>query len=334
MPMGGAAAGFTVAFGVSTLLGGPIIRLLKQTGAKQTVSEDAPARHAEKQGTTTMGGLLILVGLMVPVLVDVLTDSRHGAEWALLGLTLAYGLIGFLDDYLIATRGKNLGLKARQKLVLQFAFAIGFVIWMRAQAVPGRTTTLSLGEWSADLGDWYYVLGTLLIVGLSNAVNFTDGLDGLAGGVTALAALALAATVFAGSSLGWLPLFGGALAGGCAGFLWFNVHPAQVFMGDTGSLALGAALAGMALLGKAEIPLQMYVAVPWAEMASVMIQVAVFKWRKRTRGIEYARENRVFRRTPLHHHFEEIGWRETKIVGRFWLATGLAIAVALAVWGR
>src|SRR5207244_3230946 len=103
-----------------------------------------------------------------------------------------------------------------------------FVLWMRAQAVPGRTTTLGLGDWSADLGLWYYVLGALLIIGLSNAVNFTDGLDGLAGGVTALVAVALAATVFAGSSLSWLPLFGGAIAGGCAGFLWYNAHPAQV----------------------------------------------------------------------------------------------------------
>jgi phospho-N-acetylmuramoyl-pentapeptide-transferase len=332
--MGSAAAGFVAAFAVSTLLGGPVIKLLKRVGAAQTVSEDAPQRHAEKQGTTTMGGLLILAGLTVPVLADGLMNRQHNAGLMLLALTLAYGLIGFLDDYLIATRGKNLGLMARQKLILQFVFAVGFMLWMRAGEVPGRTTVLAMGDWSVDLRVWYYVLGAILIVGLSNAVNFTDGLDGLASGVTILVAVALAGTVIAGSTMSWLPLFGGALAGGCAGFLWFNAHPAQVFMGDTGSLALGAALAGMALLGKAEVPLQAYVAVPWAEMASVMVQVAVFKWRKRTRGLEYARENRVFRRTPLHHHFEEIGWRETKIVGRFWLATGFAVAVTFAAMGR
>jgi phospho-N-acetylmuramoyl-pentapeptide-transferase len=332
--MGGAAVGFQISFAVSMLLGGPVIRLLKRVGARQTVSEDAPSRHAEKQGTTTMGGLLILAGIFVAVLFSLAEDPRYMPGLPLLGLTLAYGLIGLLDDYLIAARGKNLGLKARQKLVLQFAFAIAFVLWMRATAVAGVTTTLKLGVWSVDLGDGYYVLGALLIVGLSNAVNFTDGLDGLASGVTILVALALSASVLSVGALGWLPLFGGAVAGGCAGFLWFNAHPAQVFMGDTGSLALGAALAGMALIGKAEIPLQFYVAVPWAEIASVVVQVAVFKWRKRTRGIEFAREHRVFRRTPLHHHFEEIGWKETKIVARFWLATAVMIAVGFAVLVR
>jgi phospho-N-acetylmuramoyl-pentapeptide-transferase len=332
--MGDVAAGFMVAFVVSTLLGGRVIGLLKKLGAAQTVSADAPERHAQKQGTTTMGGLLILLGIAAAVSVDAAANKRGGHAFMLLALTLAFGLIGFLDDYLIATRGKNLGLKARQKLVLQFAFAIGFVLWMRVTAAPGVTTELKIGSWDADLGNWYYVLGALLIVGLSNAVNFTDGLDGLASGVTAMAAIALAVTVIGVSTLSWLPVFGGAVAGGCAGFLWFNAHPAQVFMGDTGSLALGAALAGMALLGKAEIPLQFYVAVPWAEMASVMLQVAVFKWRKRTRGIEFARENRLFKRTPLHHHFEEIGWPETRIVARFWLATGIAIAATAAIVWR
>lgn len=328
--MSGITAGFIIAFALSALAGGPLIRLLKRVGAKQTVSADAPSRHQQKQGTPTMGGLLILAGLLLPVVIDAARNPRHLTALALLGLTLTYGLIGFLDDYLIATRGKNLGLTARQKLALQFIFALAFVLWLRATAVPGRTTLLYLGAEPRNLGEAYYLLGALFIVGMSNAINLTDGLDGLAGGICAMIALALAATVHAGAGYDWLPLFGGALAGGCAGFLWFNAHPAQVFMGNTGSTALGAALAGMAMLGKAEIPFQLYAVVPWAVLFSVVIQVAVFKYRRRRYGLEHAKAHRFFRRTPLHHHFEELGWPETKIVQRFWLVTAVAVAGAMA----
>lgn len=331
--MGSIAAAFIAAFGISAALGGPVIRFLKRIGAKQTVSENAPSRHQEKQGTTTMGGLLILAGLLLPTLADVVLNPRHRTALALLGLTLACGLIGFLDDYLIATRGKNLGITARQKLGLQFLFAIAFMVWLAMTAVPGRTTVL---QWRADgsmidLGVEYYVLGIFFIVGMSNAINLTDGLDGLAGGISAILALVLAGTVNAAASYGWLPLFGGALAGGCAGFLWYNVHPAQVFMGNTGSTALGAALAGMAMLGKAEAPFQLCAVVPWAVAFSVVIQVTVFKYRRRRYGLDYAKTHRVFRRTPLHHHFEELGWKETKIVQRFWLATAIAVAGTLVL---
>jgi phospho-N-acetylmuramoyl-pentapeptide-transferase len=310
-----------------------VIQWLKGLGASQTVSSDAPETHRAKQGTTTMGGLLILLGLTLPVVADIALNPGHVSALALLGLTLAFGGIGFLDDLLIARRGKNLGLKARQKLALQFAFAAGFAWWLYATAVPGRTTVLAAGGWSADLGVWYYLLGVFLLVGMSNAINLTDGLDGLAGGVSLMLALALAGTALVSTttSFGWLPLFGGALAGGCAGFLWYNIHPAQVFMGDTGSLGLGAALAGMSMLGKTEVELQGFALIPWAATFSVIIQVLVFKARKRRHGLEYAKAHRVFRRTPLHHHFEECGFNETKIVGRFWLVTALAIAVTLAI---
>lgn len=319
--------------GIGIALGTPVIRWLKGLGASQTVSADAPESHRSKQGTTTMGGLLILLGLTLPVLADAALNPGHLTELALLGLTLAFGSIGFLDDLIIARRGKNLGLKARQKLLFQFLFAIAFAWWLSATAVRGRTTVLGIGGWSADLGFWYYLLGVVSIVGMSNAVNLTDGLDGLAGGVCTMLALALAGTalVSASTAYAWLPLFGGALAGGCAGFLWFNFHPAQVFMGDTGSLPLGAALAGMAMLGKTEVEFQAFALIPWAATFSVIIQVVVFKARRRKHGLEYAKAHRVFRRTPLHHHFEEIGMRETKIVGRFWLATALAIAGTLAL---
>lgn len=330
--MASASAGFLLAFVVSVILGGPVIGLLRRLGARQTVSTDAPAAHAAKQGTPTMGGLLILAGLSVPVALQLPVLARPAAAIALLGLTLAFGLIGFADDLLIATRGKNLGLKARQKLLLQVVFAMAFMLWLRANPVGGRTTVVRL--WTdVDFGTAYYVAGALLIVGLSNAVNFADGLDGLASGVAALIALALAATVYAVGELAWLPVFVAAVAGGCAGFLWFNCHPAQVFMGDTGSLALGAALAGAAILGKAEAPLQLYSVIPWAALFSVIIQVSVFKYRRRRYGKEYAEAHRVFRRTPIHHHFEEIGWKETRIVQRFWLVTGVAVACGLAIIG-
>ncbi len=319
---------FVTAFIISLAIGGPLIALLRRVGARQTVSADAPARHAEKQGTPTMGGLIILSGLTVPVVLDVVVHPSHAPVLALLGLTLAFGFIGFVDDYLIATRGKNLGLKARQKFGMQVLFSVLFVVWLKMTAAAGVTTVVRVGSYF-DLGIGYYMLGVLLVVGMSNAVNFMDGLDGLAGGVSTMVALALAATVFAVTGNIAMALFGGAVAGACAGFLWFNCHPAQVFMGDTGSLALGAGLAGLAMMGKVEVPFQFYSVIPWAALFSVIVQVTVFKYRTRKYGIEYARTHRVFRRTPIHHHFEELGWKETRIVQRFWLVTAAAVAVTL-----
>lgn len=307
--------------------------MLQQVGARQTVSEDAPAQHVAKQGTPTMGGLLILLGLTVTTL-GYAAFSPHRVELlALLILTLAFGLIGFLDDYLKATRGKNLGLTSRQKLAMQIVFAVGFMIWLRLMETPGKTTQIAFGAWMAiDPGEVYYLFGALFIAGMSNAINLADGLDGLAGGITTLLALALAAVIQGGPEVHGLWLFAGAMSGGCAGFLWYNAHPAQVFMGDTGALALGAGLAGLAMLGKAEAPAQGIFLVPYAVALSVVIQVAVFKYRRRRFGLEYAKANRVFRRTPLHHHFEELGWQETKIVQRFWLATTLCAAITLVIF--
>ncbi len=328
--MANAAAGFAASFTIAVLTGGWIIRALQALGARQTVSSDAPARHSEKQGTPTMGGLIILLGLSAPVIFYAMLQPIRLTALPLIGLTLSYGLIGFLDDYLIATRGKNLGLKARQKLALQFIFAAGFVGWLYYTAVPERTTVVRLWN-ELDLGWVYYAAGVLFIVALSNAVNFMDGLDGLAAGVCSMIALGLAATVYAGSGYAWLPLFGGALSGACAGFLWYNAHPALVFMGDTGSLAMGAAIAGMAMMGKAEGAVQVFSVIPWCALFSVIIQVAFFKYRARRYGLEYAKTHRVFKRTPIHHHFEELGWPETRIVSRFWLVTALVIGVMIAL---
>lgn len=336
--------GFAVAFLLAALPGKAAIGWLQKLNAKQNVSADAPQSHAAKQGTPTMGGLLILFSLTVTVVGYLLFARgahRHPAEdfnlLPLLLMTLGFGGIGFLDDYLSVKRGKNLGLKARQKLAGQFLIAIGFVLWMARNAQAGLTTYVDLAPpsvmapFAIDLHWWYYPVAVLFLVGFSNATNITDGLDGLSSGITILICLALSALV--GLLRPDLSFMAVALAGALAGFLWWNAHPAKMFMGDTSSLALGACLGGIALVGKAEIGLVIASLVCWAEIISVMIQVSVFKWRKRKYGLEYAKSHRIFRRTPLHHHFEEIGWRETTVVLRFWLAGALCAALAL-LWGR
>ncbi len=325
MNLAAVGEGFAVGLVVSAAVGKPLLSMLRRIGVRQTVSENAPARHRGKQGTPTMGGLMILAGITVPVLLDIALRPGHGQALVLLAVTWAFGLIGFVDDYLIATRGKNLGLRARSKFGMQVVAAAAFVAYLWHTAAPGRTTMVG----SFDAGTWYYLLAGLFIVGMSNALNFTDGLDGLAGGATVIVALATAMLVLAAGGSGWLPLFGGAVAGACGGFLIYNRHPARVFMGDVGSLALGAALAAMALLGKVEVLFQLGAAVMWAELISVMIQVTVFKYRRRRYGLEVARARRVFLRTPLHHHFEELRWPETRIVAMFWGASVLASIAAV-----
>ena len=337
--------GFIGAFLCAALPGKMVIARLRSLGAKQNISTDAPEAHGMKQGTPTMGGVLILFSLTVVVLIYIgctqIDAHRRTAQdftlVPLLVLTLAFGAIGFTDDFLSARRGRNLGLRAREKLMLQCVAACAFVGWLALNAQPGYTTLVDLAPqammppYARDLGMAYYPLAILLIVGFSNATNITDGLDGLASGVTILICLALAFLVW--TMYPALGFFSVALAGALAGFLWWNAHPARVFMGDTCSLALGAALAGAAMLGKQEIGLIVASLVCWAELISVIIQVTVFKIRRRRHGIEYARAHRVFRRTPLHHHFEEIGWPETRVVQRFWILGALAAALAL-LWGR
>ena len=329
---------FTAVFLLTALPGKFAVGWLRKLGAKQNINPDAPASHSAKQGTPTMGGLIFLIPFFLVTLGLALWKGFNFQTNTLLPLLLLTGshaVIGFLDDYLSAKRGKNLGLRAREKFIAQFIVAVGFVLWFAKAHHPDSSlvqlfpTGLSFGF--ADLGWAYYPLAVLMIVGFSNATNFTDGLDGLAGGVTMIIALVL-------SLLLWtlhpeLSYFTMALAGGLAGFLWWNAHPAKMFMGDTGSLALGAGLAGVAIVGKQEIAFLIASILCWAELISVMIQVTVFKIRKKQKGIEYARANRVFRRTPLHHHFEELGVPETTLVSRFWIA-GVLCAILSLLWGR
>jgi phospho-N-acetylmuramoyl-pentapeptide-transferase len=262
------------------------------------------------------------------------------------------GCIGFLDDYLKIVQGKSRGLVARWKLVGQIGFGIllGLLLLYRPvvppSVLPETATTLPFFKYAVvNFAPLIYVLFvTTVITGSSNAVNLTDGLDGLATGLAAVAALAFAvfAYILARTDLtrylflyhfngaGELAIFCAALMGGCLGFLWFNAHPAQVFMGDTGSLACGGALGTVAILLKAEFLLLIIGGVFAAETVSVLMQTSVYKWYKRTRGKEYADAHRVFRMAPLHHHFEKLGWAETTVVTRFYILGIICALVAFA----
>jgi phospho-N-acetylmuramoyl-pentapeptide-transferase len=308
---------FLMALLLSLLLGGPVIAFLRRLRARQVISLDAPQRHQAKAGTPTMGGFIFVAAGTVAAL---LSPHRSPAATALLLVTLAFAGIGLLDDLLIVLRGKNLGLKARQKLALQAIGAIAFVLWYHNPATA--LTTPGADAWHVTLLSLFHIL---LIVGLSNAVNLTDGLDGLAAGIAVPVWLVLAfvgALVAAPPYVGDLGVaaFCAAFAGGCLGFLWFNAHPASVFMGDTGSLGLGGGMAAAAILLRAEWVLLLAAGVYLVEMVSVMLQVASFKTTRR----------RIFRMTPLHHHFELAGWAETKIVARFTLIA--AALAALSLW--
>lgn len=321
---------FVVALASVLAMGEPALRVLIAVKARQAIREDAPERHRTKAGTPTMGGVLIVTGLVMGVLLTLGVQAALGQQTLLRAwdpavfctTVLAFAGIGLLDDYLIVRRGKNLGLKARQKLGMQFAVALAFVGYLYWGGELGITTALQLGDWRLDLGAWYYPLAALFIVALSNAVNLADGLDGLAAGLSLIAASALG-SVGSLRETSWLLQGAGALGGACAGFLHYNRYPARVFMGDTGSLALGAALALLAILAKVELVAMVVLLVFWIEMLSVVLQVISFQ----TTG------KRIFRMSPLHHHFELLGMHETRVVMMFWIA-GILCGVAgyLIAW--
>ncbi len=292
------------------------IPLLRRLNARQEVREEGPQSHRYKSGTPTMGGILMMAALVLSL---VLYRVDNGDVYWLLVLVFGYALIGLVDDGIKAVYKRNLGLTARQKMLAQLAVAGAFCFGL--STVDGMSTVLTVPYWHLtwELGVGYYLLAMLVIVGTSNAVNLTDGLDGLAAGTVAIA---MAAYTWIARMQGMMDvaLVSTLLLGICLGFLAFNYHPAKVFMGDTGSLALGAALAGMALWTHTELLLIIIGGVFVAEALSVILQVTSYK----TRG------KRIFRMSPLHHHFELGGWSEVRVVHTFWLA-GLACACA-GVW--
>jgi phospho-N-acetylmuramoyl-pentapeptide-transferase len=327
-----AAATLTALF-LSFLLGPPLIRGLSRLRAGQPIRRIGPD-HGGKAGTPTMGGLLILLSLLVSVLLW--SNLTNRLVWIVVGVTVAYGVLGFVDDYRKVTRGRNeAGVPGRIKMLWQVVIAFGVALAIYTD--PGFDKELSVPffkDFTPYLGILYVPLAVFLIVGTSNAVNLTDGLDGLAIGPVLLSAGSFLVLSYAAGHSGiadylaikyvpgsdQLPIFCGALVGGGLGFLWFNTYPAQLFMGDVGSLALGGALGTIAVLIRQEILLGVVGGVFVAETLSVMIQVASFRLTGR----------RVFLMAPIHHHFEKMGWPEQKIVVRFWIISAILALVALS----
>lgn len=317
------------------ILGPPLINWLRaRQGKGQPIRSDGPHRHIiEKQGTPTMGGLLMLISLVISTLFW--ADLSNGYVWCVMAVTVAFGLLGFVDDYIKVKKQTSDGVSARGKLLFQFLVAGGAVIWlMQLQMEPlnGALAVPFFKDVLINLGWGFVVFGAVVIVGSSNAVNLTDGLDGLAiVPVMIAAATFLFISYLVGNVVfsdylqihyvagtGELAILLGALLGAGLGFLWFNAPPAMVFMGDTGSLSLGGVLGTVAVAVKHEIVLAVVGGLFVMEAVSVIVQVVSFKLTGK----------RVFRMAPIHHHFEQAGWAESTIVIRFWI-----IAVILALIG-
>jgi phospho-N-acetylmuramoyl-pentapeptide-transferase len=330
---------------VSLLLGGRVIRKLREMKYGQEIREEGPASHQEKKGTPTMGGVLIIGAVIISTLLWARLDSIY--LWIALVSTTLFAAIGFGDDYIKIVKKRSLGLTGKQKLIGQLAIAVGVwavlyfftdyswnlsIPFFKATADPVGVTTL----WPAA----YLVFAIFVLLGSSNAVNLTDGLDGLAISVTFIAMSALTALTYLASDARWserldlthnpasaeLTVFCGAMVGASLGFLWYNCPPAEVFMGDVGSLSIGGALGSVAILTKQEFLLPFIGGVFILEALSVMLQVSVFKLTKR--GGQPGK--RIFKMTPLHHHFEMSGWKESKVVFRFVIVAILFALLSLA----
>ena len=324
------------AFAATLLLGPWVIRRLQQAQVGQNIRAEGPASHQAKAGTPTMGGILIISSIVIATM---LWASLHNMFiWlAVLG-TSAFAVLGFVDDYMGCVHPRRRGLSVRSKLIGQVAVAatVGAVLWWMA-SIGAYTTQLQLPffkDISPDLGLLYLPFATLVLVFASNAVNLTDGLDGLATGCMLVAAVTYTAFAYlAGHAMiadylgilfvpevAEITVFAGAIVGSCLGFLWYNCFPAQVFMGDTGSLALGGAVGIIALMIKQEVALVLVGGVFCLEALSVILQVGSFRLRGK----------RIFRMAPLHHHFELGGWSEPKVIVRFWILAMVFALLSLA----
>ena len=331
---------------ISLLFGRRAINALKRWNIGQQIRAEGPQAHMAKQNTPTMGGLLLIASVIISTLLWAKLSSFY--VWVVIVATLAFGGVGFADDYLKLVKRRSLGLTGRQKIIFQLVIAFG--VWLTLYistryfetkyswnvSIPFFKDT-AIPDGISTIGPiMYLLLIVIVLLGATNAVNLTDGLDGLAISVTFIAMTALTAFTYLSSDARWaryldlahrpeaaeLTVFCGAMAGASLGFLWFNAPPAEVFMGDVGSLAIGGAVGTIAVLTKQEFMLLMVGGVFVLEALSVMLQVTVFKMTKSTSGVG----RRVFKMTPLHHHFEMVGWKESKIVFRFLI---LAILFAL-----
>jgi phospho-N-acetylmuramoyl-pentapeptide-transferase len=321
---------------ISLFIGPAMIRWLSRYQVGQQVRDDGPQSHLKKAGTPTMGGTLIIVAILIATLLWADLANRH--VWIVLGVTVAFGLIGFYDDYLKLVVRSSKGLSPRWKYFWQSVAGLGAALLLFCTAQASTETTFYLPffkHFALPLGAFVFIALTyLMIVGMSNAVNLTDGLDGLA--IMPAVMVAVALGIFAWVSgnkvladylgeplipgAGEVAIFCGAMAGAGLGFLWFNAYPAQVFMGDVGALALGAALGVIAIIVRQELVVLLMGGIFVLETASVILQVASFKLRGK----------RIFRMAPIHHHFELKGWAEPKVIVRFWIMSLLLVLAGLA----
>lgn len=340
---------FGVAWLFSMLFGPGAVAALKRRGMGQVISQDGPESHRPKAGTPSMGGIIILAGVLAAMLAVIwVSDSRWGIPFgqgsfrnfdlfAVLLLMVAYGLVGLVDDYLtIRPVGGVRGIASKPKAAVQLLLALAFVMWLATHRPDGFVPVLMIAGRPLLAGNLYWAFAILFIVGMANFVNITDGLDGLVAGLTAIASISMVICIvllplgIRGDADLNLYSIMSAIAGACAAFLWFNANPAKVFMGDTGSLALGVALPAVAVLAHREVLLIVVGLVFILDGLSSAIQWAVFKYTRVTTGTG----KRVFRKSPIHHHFELVGWAEQTIVVRFWIVGAVVAAAGLAgaVW--
>ena len=311
-------AAFIISLCVGMIMGPLLIPALHRLKFGQSVRDDGPKSHLKKQGTPTMGGVIFFFTL---TLGGIFLAKDSLTFWFLLATALGFGLIGFVDDYIKIVKHRSLGLTAWQKIIAQVAlsavltYAVLKGLGISTQLIiPGTKIVLDLG--------WGYIpLVMILLIGTTNAVNLTDGLDGLAAGVTLIVATGFGLIGYI-SNFFSATLFAAVLMGSCLSFLFFNLHPAKIFMGDTGSFVLGGAIAALAIVTKTELFLPIMGVVYVAEVVSDIIQVSVYKRKKK----------RVFRMAPLHHHFELGGWKEQKVVYTFWAAAAIAVLIGLILY--
>lgn len=303
------------------LLTPALIKFFTARKIGQVVRTDGPEPHLKKQGTPTMGGIAIILSAVVSWAAVSATRGYSLRGFLVLGVVLACGLIGLIDDYLKTARRRSLGLKARHKLILQLLVSLLFSYVAIEYAGLPTTVELPLTGFVLELGPLYPVFVYLIIAATTNTVNLTDGLDGLAAGTVAIASAALAAIAFR-EKMPDLAFFAAAIAGASAGFLWWNAYPARIFMGDTGSLSLGGAIAVISILTKTELFLPLIGGIFVIEGISVILQVLSFRMFKK----------RIFKMAPIHHHFEMLGWSETQIMIRFWILAGFLSGLGFALY--
>ena len=304
-----------VAFLITLILGPLIIPLLKRLKVGQSIREEGPESHYKKSGTPTMGGLIMILALLITVLTSGLMNKDMVV---LIIATLGFGLIGFIDDFIKVVLKRSLGLRAYQKLIGQIILAVILAVYQSRISIIGTELIVPFLNTNIDLGILYIPFVAFVTVAVVNSANLTDGLDGLASGVT-LIILSFFSLVALNMQMPSVAMFAAALAGACLGFLRYNSYPAKVFMGDTGSMALGGAVAGISILLNLSLIIPIVCGIYFAEAISVIIQVISFKLFGK----------RVFLMSPLHHHFEYKGWKETKIVVVFWSVTLILCLVGI-----